>query len=61
MIMKSMNTATSPLFALVGILCVAAVAGPCLADTKGDFVNPPLKFRARPTPFRPLSEPRFSP
>jgi len=43
-----MNTKTSPLFALVGVLCVAATAVPCLADTKDDFVNPPLKFRARP-------------
>jgi hypothetical protein len=43
-----MNTGTSPLFALVGVLCVAATAVPCLADTKDEFVNPPLKFRARP-------------
>ena len=43
-----MNAGTSPLFALVGVLCVAATAVPCLADTKGDFVKPPLKFRARP-------------
>jgi len=43
-----MNATTSPLVALVGVLCVAATAVPCLADTKDDFVSPPLKFRARP-------------
>ena len=43
-----MNAGTSPLVALIGVLCVAATAVPCLADIKDDFVNPPLEFRARP-------------
>jgi hypothetical protein len=43
-----MNTRAISLFSLIGFLCVAATAVPCHADIKGDFVNPPLKFRSRP-------------
>ena len=37
-----------PLLVLTYMLGAALTAMPCMADVKGDFVKPPLQFRARP-------------
>ncbi|MCX6879905.1 MAG: glycosyl hydrolase [Verrucomicrobia bacterium] len=47
-IRKFNAVAWRPLLALAGLLSTTVLAVPCKADMKADFVNPPLKSRARP-------------